>query len=241
MRFFGLEGAAMKQGTQIHPKFKSLAKALKLNQYEAVGILESIWMMACQFAGDDGDLSRFNPQEIADWMDWRGDSKELIDALVACRWLDSIGGSLKVHDWLDHRPHYLKDRSRKQQAPKRTGKASAGTNGFQEIPGSSGKAPGVSDPSLVQSSPVQSSQKSNGTGKRFTPPSVDEVQRYAKEVGLTIDPEAFVDHYQSVDWMVGRKRMKDWQAAVRKWSRNQNNFRSTSTIHPPKEELKYVN
>ena len=213
----------MKQGTQTHPKFKSLAKALKIHQYEAVGILESIWMMACQFSGDDGDLSRFTPQEIADWMDWSGDSKELIDALVGCRWLDSIDGSLKVHDWMDHRPHYLKDRFRKQQDPKNSGRAATASKGFLEAPGSSRnfrEVPGVSDPSLVQSSPVPSSPDSKGTDKRFKPPTVQEVREYGKTQALPIDADLFVDHYEANGWLVGKTKMKNWQAAVRKWARN---------------------
>lgn len=234
----------MKQGTQIHPKFKSLAKALKIHQYEAVGILESIWMMACQFSGDDGDLSRFTPQEIADWMDWCGDSKELIDALVGCRWLDSIDGSLKVHDWMDHRPHYLKDRFRKQQDPRNTGKAAAASKGSLDAPGSSGnfqEVPGVSDPSLVQSSPVQSSPNSKGTDKRFTPPTVDDVRDLAKSKGLEIDAELFVDHYESNGWLVGKNKMKNWQAAVRKWART--SPQQTQKTPPPQttKGIEYVN
>jgi hypothetical protein len=234
----------MKQGTQIHPKFKSLAKALKIHQYEAVGILESIWMMACQFSGDDGDLSRFTPQEIADWMDWCGDSKELIDALVGCRWLDSIDGSLKVHDWMDHRPHYLKDRFRKQRDPKNTSKAAAASKGFLDAPGSSGnflEVPRVSDPSLVQSSPVQSSPNSKGTDKRFTPPTVDDVRDLAKIKGLAIDAELFVDHYESNGWLVGKNKMKNWQAAVRKWART--SPQQTQKTPPPQttKRIEYVN
>ena len=107
-------GQAMKLGTQTHPKFKSLQKSLCLSSFQTVGVLESLWMMTCQYAGDDGDLSRFTPQEIADWMEWGGDAKELIDALKKFRWLDSDGDSMRVHDWQDHKPHYLKDRERKR-------------------------------------------------------------------------------------------------------------------------------
>jgi hypothetical protein len=27
----------------------------------------------------------------------------------------------------------------------------------------------------------------------------------------------FIDYYQSVGWMIGKHKMKDWQAAVRTW------------------------
>ena len=209
----------MKLNTQTHPKFRGLAKALKLKQFEAVGVLESLWMMACQFAGDDGDLSRFTPQEIADWMDWTKDAEGLIQALIEHRWLDSDDGSLSVHDWQDHKPHYLKDRERKK------------------TPGTSRNVPGTSEPSQANSSQANSSQADEGAAKRFTPPSVQEVQEYAKTESLAIDADRFVDFYGTKGWMVGKNKMKDWQAAVRNWAR-------TSQEQTPKttqRKIEYVN
>ncbi len=51
------------------------------------------------------------------------------------------------------------------------------------------------------------------------PPSVDDVAEYCQQRGNRIDPETFVDFYQSKGWVVGRARMKDWQAAVRTWEK----------------------
>lgn len=61
-----------------------------------------------------------------------------------------------------------------------------------------------------------------GVKKRFVPPSVDEVRAYAEESGHPIDAEAFIDHYQSNGWKVGRNTMKDWKATVRNWYRRDN-------------------
>lgn len=57
--------------------------------------------------------------------------------------------------------------------------------------------------------------------KRFTPPSVTEVSDYVAEKGYHIDPEAFVDFYQSKGWKVGKDSMKDWKAAVRTWAKRE--------------------
>lgn len=57
--------------------------------------------------------------------------------------------------------------------------------------------------------------------KRFTPPSVTEVADYVSEKGYHIDPEAFVDFYQSKGWKVGKDSMKDWKAAVRTWAKRE--------------------
>ncbi len=232
----------MKQGTQLHPKFKSLAKVLDLRQYEAVGILESIWMMACQFAGEDGNLSRFTRKQIAEWMDWDGDPERLINGLIDCGWLDSVNGSLTIHDWNDHRPHYLKDRSRKKQLSTSSGKATGDSRKFPETPGSSWKAPRTSEPSLVQSSPTQSSQESKGTGKRFSPPSLDEVQEYTQANNYNVDPEKFVSYFESVGWVVGNgKAMKDWRAAIRNWDKSEQKQVGKTLKPQTTNAIEYVN
>ena len=53
----------------------------------------------------------------------------------------------------------------------------------------------------------------------FVPPSPQEVDDYCKERQLTIDPQTFVDWYESKGWLVGKSKMKDWRAAVRTWER----------------------
>ncbi len=58
------------------------------------------------------------------------------------------------------------------------------------------------------------------TEKRFVPPLVDEVTKYCIERGNKIDPQKFLDHYQSNGWKVGKAPMKDWKAAIRTWERN---------------------
>lgn len=72
---------------------------------------------------------------------------------------------------------------------------------------------------------------------RFTPPTVEEVESFAEENGLQLDPEAFVDFYASKGWKVGNAPMKDWKAAARNWARRDKAER------PPKRDgpkgLKY--
>ena len=55
---------------------------------------------------------------------------------------------------------------------------------------------------------------------RFTPPSVGEVRAYCQERGNQVDPQRFVDFYESKGWMIGKNKMKDWKSAVRTWERN---------------------
>lgn len=58
-----------------------------------------------------------------------------------------------------------------------------------------------------------------GAGRRFVPPTVEDVRGYCEQRNNGIDAEAFVDFYASCGWKVGNKPMKDWQAAVRTWEK----------------------
>ena len=54
----------------------------------------------------------------------------------------------------------------------------------------------------------------------FVKPTLEEVEAYCKERGNSVDPQKWYDYYESNGWLVGRNKMKDWQAAVRTWERN---------------------
>jgi hypothetical protein len=55
--------------------------------------------------------------------------------------------------------------------------------------------------------------------RRFSPPARDDVYAYCQERKNRVNPDAFVDFYESVGWKVGNKPMKDWRAAVRTWEK----------------------
>lgn len=55
----------------------------------------------------------------------------------------------------------------------------------------------------------------------FVIPTLEEVQAYCQERKNNIDPEVFIDFYESKGWMVGKNKMKDWKATVRTWEKNQ--------------------
>lgn len=59
--------------------------------------------------------------------------------------------------------------------------------------------------------------KENVKRKTFKPPTFEEVESYCKERGNNVNPQRFIDYYQSNGWMVGKNRMKDWKASVRTW------------------------
>ena len=57
---------------------------------------------------------------------------------------------------------------------------------------------------------------------RFAPPSFDQVSEYCTERSNGIDPQAFIDFYESKGWMIGKNKMKDWKAAIRTWEQRNN-------------------
>lgn len=57
--------------------------------------------------------------------------------------------------------------------------------------------------------------------KRFYPPTVEELKAYSESINyLVFDAQGFIDHYESNGWMVGKNKMKSWQASVRNWRKN---------------------
>jgi hypothetical protein len=82
----------------------------------------------------------------------------------------------------------------------------------------SGKGSGIGEEGMegvsLQKPPTQQS-----SSKRFSKPSVEEVAAYCEERQNGINAQKFVDHYETVGWVVGKSRtpMKDWRSAVRTW------------------------
>lgn len=52
---------------------------------------------------------------------------------------------------------------------------------------------------------------------RKIPPKVEWVKQYCDERENGIDAQQFCDYYQARGWMIGKNKIKDWQAAVRTW------------------------
>lgn len=57
--------------------------------------------------------------------------------------------------------------------------------------------------------------------KEVIPPRIEWVKQYVTEQGYMIDSDEFYDYHESRGWRVGKLPMRNWQAAVRTWVRNQ--------------------
>lgn len=59
------------------------------------------------------------------------------------------------------------------------------------------------------------------TAKRFSPPTIEEVQAYVEEKGYSVDAERFVNFYSAKGWMIGKNKMQNWKSAVATWQRGE--------------------
>jgi ribosomal protein L37AE/L43A len=54
--------------------------------------------------------------------------------------------------------------------------------------------------------------------KQFTPPTIEECEAYRKqEKHYLVNVAVFWNFYDSVDWHVGKKKMKNWHSAMAGW------------------------
>lgn len=92
----------MKSGTESKFKFKQLQRRLDLALWQARGLLDTLWFFVAHNC-PAGDVGKFSDEEIAIGIDWRGDPGQLVETLVATKWLDRHETHrLVVHDWPEH-------------------------------------------------------------------------------------------------------------------------------------------
>ena len=107
-----------------HPKTKKLARLLDVSLPAAVGYLHYLWWWALDFA-QDGDLDKFDAEDIADAMQWDGEAEKLIEALISSGHIDDTKHGLHIHDWAEYAGKLLerraKDRARKRAAAEAAG------------------------------------------------------------------------------------------------------------------------
>jgi uncharacterized protein YdaU (DUF1376 family) len=81
------------------------------------------------------------------------------------------------------------------------------------------KAPSTTLEPTVNRKPLTVNQQPKDNSGRFTPPSIDEVRDYCVDKGYTLDPERFINFYESKNWMVGKNKMQKWKAAAANWEK----------------------
>ena len=83
-----------------HPKTRKLAHKLEIKIPQTMGHLTLLWHWAMDYA-PDGDLSRYDAEDIAIAAQWDGNADDFKEALVACGWIDCDDDGERIHDWYD--------------------------------------------------------------------------------------------------------------------------------------------
>ena len=94
----------------------------------------------------------------------------------------------------------------------------------------------VKDPieeKLIVNNTVNTTTNNTMNKGRFTPPTLTEVIEQCNRTGANIDPQGFIDFYESKGWMIGKNKMKCWKAAIRTWSRKE---REKQQVQPVKQK-----
>ena len=83
---------------------------------------------------------------------------------------------------------------------------------------------------LANQEPLTNNHKPINKGNgRFAPPSLIDIKRFIKDNNYSVSADAFIAHYESNGWKVGKNKMKDWQAALRGWETRD---KSSGTVKP---------
>ena len=229
-----------------HPKLKKLCRVLNISQPAAVGHLQYLWWWAVDYC-DNGDLTRFDPLDIAIAAMWEGDPDEFLDALIHCGWVDRALDVMFIHDWQEYIGRLL-DRRRKDADRKR---ASRGRP--EDVPRTSSGHPKdgaqtahVTVPYRTVPNPTEPS-RATGTsevGARSAPKPKQKTRLaadwfpsdanllYAQNQGMShaeIQKQAdlFRDHWQS-----NGEPKQDWDATWRNWVRRAPEFSAPRGRHP---------
>lgn len=219
-------------------------KRLKLLLGEdATGYLVDLWISAA-LERPDGKLRGLDEVDIALMAGWTEDPGKFVDALLhpQVKFLErDDDGLFSLHDWEEHNEYAASaaDRSDKSRlsrmakthpdvymALRRAGVTAVSVDDYRRLTT-------VERPSNDRKTVDEPTPKDAKPGaQRFVPPSVADVAAYCAERNNGVDPQRFHDFYASKGWMVGKTKMKDWQACVRTWENGEKDRRPTSPHKP---------
>jgi len=226
----------VKVGFFNHPKTKLLRRTLGP---EAVLSLLELWIYTA-VNKPRGDLDGMTDDMIEMAANWTGDSGVFIGALRSIGFMKN----LQMNDWKEHNGFAFFSRERSQisrmAAKKRWDVMRKGlkkktlSGDAQSMPTACeghnrGNAPSPAPlplPLPLPSPDLKDKRLGENTPpvkKLFIKPTTDQIREYCTQRKNGIDAQYFRDYYDARGWLIGKNQMKDWQAAVRTWERNNRN------------------
>lgn len=156
------------QELESHPKTKKLKRLLGVPLPTVIGYLHMLWWWAMNYA-QDGDLTRYEPEDVEDACHWDGEPGHLYNSLKESRFIDEND---VIHDWLDYagrlveRREQNKERKRKSRAKQKQsqlGHDDVTRDGSVTGEGVTG-LPNPTQPNQTEPYPTQPNQTEIGSG-----------------------------------------------------------------------------
>ena len=93
---------------------------------------------------------------------------------------------------------------------------------WAQFQGADSQTDTLTDTGVVSKSTTNKNKEIRSKEKRINniPPTLAEVTEYCRSRHNNVDPQTFMDFYESKGWMVGKNKMKDWKACVRTWEKS---------------------
>ncbi len=85
-------------------------------------------------------------------------------------------------------------------------------------------------PTQSEGNAIKESKVNENKIKRFIKPTIEDI----KKEFPNFNAEHFYNYYESNGWMVGRNKMKDWNATVKNWMAKDYNQQTQVTTNKPK-------
>ena len=93
---------------------------------------------------------------------------------------------------------------------------------WAQFQGADSQTDTLTDTGVVSKTTTNKNKEIRNKEKRINniPPTITEVTEYCRSRHNNVDPQTFMDFYESKGWMVGKNKMKDWKACIRTWEKS---------------------
>ena len=186
-----------------------------------------IWVMLLTMAGKCNangmiyltESIPYTPKMLADELGFEESTVVLaLEAIAQLNMISFEGDFFSIFGWQEHQNIDGMDKIREQNRIRQQNQRPRQkllTDGKCHVTSRDRHATDIDiDKDIKETLPIGSVKKS---AERFTPPTVSEVEEYARQMGYSMDANRFWDYYESIGWMIGKNQMKDWKASVRRW------------------------
>ena len=212
-----------------HPKTKRLARTLGVSTVQAVGHLQFFWWWAMNYA-DDGNITEFEPIDIAEGAKWEGDHAEFFNALITSKFVEIINEETVIHDWHVYGGKLVQRKNSNAERMRNT-RAKHMQNACEtcvEPEKSTGEKSTEQDSTLPSVEFARTTKKGRPNSARIPLPDdwippLDE-QTASEQFNLPVktvrlETDQFRDHHRKVGSVFA-----DWNAAWRNWMRRVPDF-----------------